>query len=178
MHSVRADEHGSGSPAAGGTAHPEHARGKPLELWWQNETRIGQQGTLTRVPAERGSPPFVPRDQRYPRAYRLGAICPASGMSAALELPTANARMMTLHLADLSACVRPVAQAVLTVDGTGRYQLGRRLYAPDTITLPHLPPCIPEPNPVENVWAILRGNTFSIRVFDTYEAIVGACCQS
>ena len=26
---------------------PEHARGKPVEVWWQDEARIGQQGTLT-----------------------------------------------------------------------------------------------------------------------------------
>ena len=44
---------------------PEHARGKPLELWRQDEARIGQQGTLTRVWTERGSRPVAPRDQRY-----------------------------------------------------------------------------------------------------------------
>ncbi len=27
----------------------EHAKGKPAELWWQDEARIGQQGTLTHV---------------------------------------------------------------------------------------------------------------------------------
>ena len=45
---------------------------------------------------------------------------------------------------------------------------------PDNITLLYLPPCSPELNPVENVWAYLRGNKLSIRVFDTYEAIVDA----
>src|ERR1700730_14507477 len=34
---------------------PEHASEKPIELWWQDEARVGQQGTLTRVWAERGS---------------------------------------------------------------------------------------------------------------------------
>ena len=28
---------------------PEHARAKPIELWWQDDARIGQQGTLTRL---------------------------------------------------------------------------------------------------------------------------------
>jgi hypothetical protein len=65
-------------------ALPEHARGKPLELWWQDEARIGQQGTLTRVWAERGSRPSAPRDQRYHWAYIFGAICPARGIGAAL----------------------------------------------------------------------------------------------
>ena len=30
-------------------ALPAAARGKPLEIWFQDEARIGQKGTLTRV---------------------------------------------------------------------------------------------------------------------------------
>ena len=99
---------------------PEHARGKPLEFWWQDEARIGQQGTLTRVWAERGSRPAAPRDQRYRWAYLFGAICPARGIGAALVLPFANAEMMNLHLAEISAAVATGARAVLTMDGAGR----------------------------------------------------------
>lgn len=36
------------------SAIPEAARGKPLEIWFQDEARLGQQGTLTRVWAKRG----------------------------------------------------------------------------------------------------------------------------
>jgi len=65
----------------------------------KDEARIGQQDTLTRVWAERGSRPSAPRDQRYDWAYLFGAICPARGLGAALVLPTADAAMMNLHLA-------------------------------------------------------------------------------
>ena len=47
------------------TVIPEHARGKPIELWWQDEARVGPQGSLTYVWAEKGSRPRAPRDQRY-----------------------------------------------------------------------------------------------------------------
>jgi transposase len=57
-------------------AIPERAREKPIELWWQDEARVGQQGTLTRVRAERGSRPPAPRDQRREWAYIFGAVCP------------------------------------------------------------------------------------------------------
>ena len=93
-------------------------------------------------------------------------------------LPSANAKMMNLHLAEISACVRPGAHAVLTVDGAGWHQLGGRLHVPDNITQLHLPPYSPELNPVENVWAFLRGNKLSNRIFDTYETIVDACCDA
>ena len=159
-------------------ALPEHARAKPLELWWQDEARIGQQGTLTRVWADRGSRPSALRDQRYAWAYLFGAICPARDTGAALVLPFANAEMMNLHLAEISKSVVPGAHAVLTVDGAGWHQTGDKLHVPDNITLLHLPPYSPELNPVENVWAYLRGNKLSNRVFDSYDAIVDACCDA
>ena len=49
---------------------------------------------------------------------------------------------------------------------------------PANITLLPLPPYSPELNPVENVWAFLRANKLSNRVFDTYDAIVDACCDA
>ena len=42
----------------------------------------------------------------------------------------------------------------------------------------HLLPYSPELNPVENVWAFLRGNKLSNRVFASYDAIVDACCTA
>ena len=63
------------------------ANDKPIEIWWQDEARIGQQGTLTRVWAERGSRPRAPRDQRYEWAYLFGAVCPARDAGVALVLP-------------------------------------------------------------------------------------------
>jgi hypothetical protein len=128
--------------------------------------------------AEKGSRPSASRDQRYSWAYLFGAICPARGIGAALVLPTANARMMNLHLAEISASVAPGAHAVLVCDGAGWHQTGGSLRVPDNITLLHLPPYSPELNPVENVWAFLRGNKLSNRVFDTYNDIVDACCHA
>lgn len=157
---------------------PAHARGKPLELWWQDEARVGQQGSLTYVWAERGSRPRAPRDQRYEWAYLFGAVCPARGVGAALVLPQADAEAMNLHLAEISRCIAPGAHAVVTLDGAGWHQTGGRLRVPDNISLLHLPPYSPELNPVENVWQFLRQNHLANRVFDTYDLIVEACCQA
>ena len=48
----------------------------PIEIWFGDEARVGQQGTLTRVWAQRGSRPRAPRDRGYTSAYIFGAICP------------------------------------------------------------------------------------------------------
>jgi transposase len=157
---------------------PETARGRPIEVWWQDEARVGQQGTMTRLWAERGSRPSAPRDQRYDWAYLFGAVCPDRGIGAGLVLPTADAEMMILHLAEISARVRPGAHAILVLDGAGWHQTGGRLRVPDNITLLHLPPYAPELNPVENIWAFLRSNQLSNRVYPTYDAILEACCSA
>lgn len=126
-------------------ALPATARGRPIEVWWQDEARVGQQGTLTRVWAERGSRPPAPRDQRYTWAYLFGAVCPARGIGAGLVLPTANAAMMNLHLHEISTQVSHGAHAVLVLDGAGWHQTGGQLRVPENITLLHLPPYAPEP---------------------------------
>jgi hypothetical protein len=63
-----------------------------------DEARIGQQGTLTRVWAKRGTRPRAPHDQRYDWAYLFGAACPQRRVAAGLVMPAANAETMSLHL--------------------------------------------------------------------------------
>ena len=84
---------------------PEHAKGKPLEVWFQDEARVGQQGTLTRKWARRGTRPRAPRDTRYKWSYIFGAACPARGTAAGLILPYVNAEAMGLHLNEIAKAV-------------------------------------------------------------------------
>ncbi len=161
-------------------ALPEAVRaaGTPIEVWFQDEARVGQQGTLTYMWAERGSRPRAPKDLRYEWAYIFGAVCAERGVGAALVLPHANTEAMTLHLAEISRSVGASSHAVLVCDGAGWHQTGGRLRVPDNITLLHLSPYSPELNPVENVWERLRANKLSNSVFDTYDTILERCCAA
>ncbi len=124
-------------------ALPERARGKLIEVWFQDEARVGQQGTLTRIWARRGSRPRAPRDRRYAWAYLFGAVCPERAIGAGLVLPCANAEAMSLHLAEIGRHVAQGAHAVLVLDGAGWHTAGD-LAVPDNLTLLPLPPCSPE----------------------------------
>ena len=163
-------------------ALPEAVRraGTPIEVWFQDEARVGQQGTLTYVWAERGSRPRALKDLRREWAYLFGAVCAERGVGAALVLPHANTHAMTLHLAEISRQVAPGAHAVLVCDGAGAgwHRTGGRLRVPDNITLLRLPPYSPELNPVETIWEYLRANKLSNSVFDTYDTIVDRCCAA
>jgi hypothetical protein len=53
--------------------------GTPIEVWFQDEARVGQQGSLTYIWAPIGSCPRMVRDNRHDSAYLFGAICPDRG---------------------------------------------------------------------------------------------------
>ncbi len=158
-------------------AAAEVARGTPIEVWWQDEARVGQQGTLTRVWAKRGTRPRAVRDRRYTWAWLFGAVCPERGVGAAVVLPHVNVEAMNLHWAEVGRRVAEGAHAVLVLDGAG-WHTSPRLRVPDNISLLPLPRYAPELNPVENIWAFLRQNLLSHRVWDSYGAIVDACCHA
>jgi putative transposase len=155
-------------------ALPPEAAGKPVEIWFTDEARVGQQGTITRVWAKRGSRPRAARDRRYEWAYLFGAICPERSTGAAIIMPEVNIEAMDEHLAEISRRVSVGAIALLVLDGAG-WHSSPQLKVPDNIVLLPLPPYAPELNPVENVWEFLRANFLSHRVWDTYEAILDAC---
>lgn len=151
--------------------------GVEIELWWQDEARIGQKNKITRRWAKRGSRPSAPKDQRTKSAYIFGAICPAKGKGAGLVMPYADTHAMNLHLAEISANVDPGAHAVILMDQAG-WHTTPKLIVPDNITLMELPPRAPELNPVENVWQFIRDNWLSNRVFGGYEDIRALCCEA
>jgi hypothetical protein len=45
-------------------------------------------------------------------------------------------------------------------------------------TLLPLPSHSPQLDPIENIWAYLRGNVLNRRVWDSYDEIVEACCTA
>ena len=81
---------------------------------------MGQQGTLTRVWARRGTRPRAVRDTRYQSAYIFGAVCPDRTATAALVLPRADTEAMNLHLVEIGRAVAPGAHAMLILDEIGR----------------------------------------------------------
>lgn len=149
--------------------------GTPVEVWFQDEARVGQQGTHAYVWAPVGSRPPMVRDNRHDSVYIYGAICPARGVGAAIIMPAANTEGMNEHLKEISTQVASGAHALLICDGAGWHQTGGMLQVPGNITLMKLPSYAPELNPVENVWAYLRTNKLCNLVWNSYDEIVEAC---
>ena len=145
-----------------------------LEVWFQDEMRVGQKNGQVYQWAKKGSRPRQPKDQRYENAYLFGAVCAARGAGAALIMPRADTQAMQKHLEEIAREVAPGAHAIVIPDQAGWHTTGK-LKIPENLTLAPLPPASPELNAQENVWQYLRQTYLSSRVFESYTAILDAC---
>ena len=71
-------------------AHP----GKRLRVYFQDESRFGQQGTTTNLWARRGSRPTAIRQTEYRYLWILGAVCQETGHAEALLSPQLNTKIV------------------------------------------------------------------------------------
>ena len=74
-------------------------------MWFQDEARIGQKNSLTRVWGQTGSRPAAAKDLGFASAYVFGAVCPVEGKAAALIMPVCNTAAMNHHLSEISSQV-------------------------------------------------------------------------
>ena len=149
----------------------------PIELWFQDEMRVGQKNKLTYRWARKGVRPEATHDQRTQSTWVFGAVCPERGTGAALVLPDCNSEAMQLHLDVIADKVTPGAHAIVILDRAG-WHGAKDLRVPDNISLLPLPPRSPELNGQENVWQFMRQNWLSNRVFQCFDDIVGHCCDA
>ena len=99
--------------------HPD----QEVQVWHQDEARFGQQGTLTRVWARRGSRPRRVRQNGRESLYVLTAACAASGAAFGLIMPELNTAVVNLFLEEFSRQLAPGVHAVLLWDNA-RYHTG------------------------------------------------------
>jgi transposase len=148
-----------------------------VEVWFQDEARFGQQGTLTRVWAQRGSRPRAVRQTQYDYLYVLGAVCPASGQSVGLMAPYLDTAIVNRFFAQFTQELAPDVHAVIIWDQAG-FHTAKALKIPGNITLIELPPYSPELNPVENLWHYLRSHYWSNREYKDYDALMDAATDA
>jgi hypothetical protein len=149
----------------------------PVEVWFQDEMRVGQKNKLTDRWAMKGSRPRAAHDQRTQSTYLFGAVCPERGAGAALVLPACNTEAMQLHLNEIATKITPGAHAILLLDQAG-WHGAKALKVPSNISLLQLPPRAPELNGQENIWQFMRQNWLSNRIFKSFDDIVDHCCYA
>ena len=156
---------------------PEGTASENVEIWFQDEARIGQRGTVTRLWARRGTRPRVIRQQQFEYAYIFGAVCPKKDRAVGLVLPTIGMECMQKHLEEISKAIEPGHHGVIVFDRAA-WHTTKKLYLPSNISLLSLPASSPELNPTEQVWQVLRDRYLGNRSFDSYEHILDSCCDA
>ena len=154
---------------------PEGINLDQVDIWFQDETRVGQQGSLSRMWAIKGTRPRVVRQQQFKYTYIFGAVCPARDEAVGLILPYANIDTMLIHLEHISAQIPRGRHAILVLDQAG-WHTTKKINQFDNITFVPLPPYSPELNPIEQVWEQLKDRELSNRCFKDEEDIVNCCC--
>jgi hypothetical protein len=148
---------------------------KTIEIWFEDEARVGQHGTLTRIWAPTGSRPRALCDFRFESAYIFGAISPGSAKASALIFSSVGAEEMNLHLKEISHTLAKNVHAIILMD---RAPWHRAVVQPNNMSIEYFPSYSPELNPVEQVWDFLRSNYLSNRVYETVDQIFDACGQA
>ena len=101
--------------------------------------------------------------------YAYAAVCVASGEMHSLILPHVNGICMQIFLGEV-ATRHPRERIIMVMDGAGWHK-STELKVPENIRLVKLPQCLPELNPVENIWDEVREKYFHNRVFDSIDAL-------
>jgi hypothetical protein len=117
--------------------------GKTCELWFTDESRVGQKGRLTRVWHTKGDRPEGLRDHRFRSAWIFGAVCPERDTGEALVCTHIGTASMNAFLAELAKAIPEDRHAIVLMDQAG-WHLSGTLAVPANITLVPLPPYSPE----------------------------------
>jgi DDE superfamily endonuclease len=149
-----------------------------IEVWFQDEARVGQRGTLTQMWAAKGSRPRAVRQQRFQSRLRVWGGLPCRGQGRRIGYAQSECRK---H-ATPPRFDRPIGhawQARRIGCGSGGLAHGPgKLLIPANLSILPLPPYSPELNPVEQVWQQLRQSNWANRCFAGYDQIVNVCCQA
>ncbi len=158
--------------------HPD----KQLRVYFQDESRFGQQGTTAAVWARTGSRPTAVRQTEYEYLWVIGAVCPETGHAEACTVfgcrsSTLNTAIINVFLSQFAATLPADEHAVMVWDGAGFHRSGQLAVPPD-ITLIQLPPYSPELNPIENLWHYLKSHFWSNRSYEGYDTLESAAMSA
>jgi hypothetical protein len=126
-----------------------------VRVWFQDEARFAQQGTLTAVWAIKASRPTVVRQHGRKSIWVFAAVEPATGWSMAIPYREVNTETMQAFLDAEARRLYRREHAVMILDRAG-WHCSHKLRWPRRVTRLFLPPYSLELNPVERLWHWFR----------------------
>jgi transposase len=148
-----------------------------VELWAEDEARLGLKPVLRRVWAPVGKRPVARFKRGYEWTYLYGFVMPESGEVFWLILPTVNVELFSMALREFAkeAGAGPDKRIVLVVDKAG-WHTGGEVEVPEGIHLEFLPSGSPELMPAERLW-VLTNEAVANGLFEEIEELEGALVE-
>jgi transposase len=150
-----------------------------VELWCEDEHRLGLKPILRKVWSPVGERPLVKVHQRYEWTYLYAFARPKTGEVHWLILPSVNAEVFSLALENFAKEIGAGTRkrVLLVLDGAG-WHTAKKLRMPEGIHLELLPSHSPELQPSERLWPLSDeavANRYFERIEDLEEALVERC---
>ncbi len=154
-------------------AHPE----AEVELWAQDEARLGLKPVIRRVWAPVGQRPTARHKRGYKWTYLYGFLRPESGEVYWLILPTVNTELFSMALREFAKelGVGEEKHVLLVLDQAG-WHTGGEVEVPEGIHFELLPSGSPELQPAERLWP-LTNEAIANRLFEQIEQIEDALAE-
>lgn len=146
----------------------KNKRNRPVRLMFQDEARFGRMSDPRGCWAPAPQRPVVGLALVREFRYEYAAISPWSGELDYMTLEQMNTENMTMFLRQVGRAHKQNL-IVLILDGAPSHR-GKELKIPRNMALVFLPPYLPELNPVELIWNVLRRDYFANKVFDSLSA--------
>lgn len=150
---------------------------KKVKVWFEDESRYGQQGIVPRIWATRGSSPSLPKQNGYKNAWLFEAVCPQTGEHLGFVATHTNTDFMNIFLENLSKSLDSDVHGVLIMDNASWHK-SADLKVPSNLSLKYQPPYCPELNPVERLWKYIKSKHLSHKFYVSLEEIFEEGCNS
>lgn len=126
-----------------------------IEVWSEDEHRIGLKPIIRRVWCKKGQRPSVCVQHRYAWCYVYGFVCPQSGKNFWLVLPKVSIEAWNAALSEFASAMELSSHKhiVLVIDRAG-WHTSQKVTVPEGLHLVCLPPYSPELQPAERLWSL------------------------
>ena len=148
-------------------AHPEAS----VEVWAEDEHRIGLQPVNRMVWVQRGEQPIAQVNWKFEWLWLAGWVQPSTGETYWWIVPKLNHQIFSQLLADFAQHfkISHNRRVVLAID-QARFHTSQRVQIPEGIHLVFMPPKSPELQPAERLWP-LTNEAIANRAFDNLDAL-------
>jgi transposase len=158
-------------------AHP----GAEVQLWAEDEARLGLKPVIRRVWAPVGKRPIAHFKRGYKWTYLYGFVRPESGEVFWLILPTVDVKLFSKALCEFAKEVGASKdkRILLVVDRAG-WHTGEEVEVPEGIHLEFVPSGSPELQPAERLWPLTNegvANGIFEEIEEIEEALMERCIQ-